>query len=473
MAEGGIGHGGDGIKEQDLPLSATAAAADEVVNDTQAALKDQKSGEMAYDRQHSLHPPPHLDPMGVVDDHSDPNQSIWPTSIGDVKPNQRLKAINMYGQWHSGTVIHIVKGPEYHQVRFHFDYSPNSYDVWLTEKDWKCNKVAPLYSKMKKRSHSYRIIVVNRAIGSGMAAQQSQRSGSMQQQQHHYQSPLCGSDGGGHKDPLMGGSRSSNPAATNNPSQISSEVSIHGTPLLLYCDSRASTRHFWRLVVRRVAPYISDPVLSAEALSVADCEDDLSLLQKLPFTIRILPSNQCCVENAGIVLRPDIPTSAASVLYCDSLVTIDWLDYYRAYQDPLEDMIRLPFHEKEEYGVVQPGIPLYSCLETFTNEESVEVNEDDGYYCKKCETKRAVSTKMDLWKVPDILVIHVKRFYHTMQCREKIRSLVVFPLSGLDVSSFVAESSPQRKNSGVGGLMYDLYSVLNHMGDMSGGHYTA
>ncbi len=474
--DGGMGHdGGDLIKEQNqnLPLSSsTTVSSGGAGNDVPVVVKDEKSGEMGHCRQQTPTSSYfNLDPMDVTNSF-DLNASNWPKSIGDVKIHQRLDAVNMSGKWCSGTVVEVIEGPTY-QARLHFDYSPRSKDVWLTGNRWKADTMAPLNSKVKKSSASlYRIVVVNRAMGSGTAAQY-QRNGSMQQHNDGHCQSREGSNGRRQKY-SSSSSRSLDSVGTNNISnnQSSSAVLIHGTPLLLYCDSRASTRHMWRLVVQRVAPYISDAGLSADASSVADCKDDFSLMQKLPFTVRILPSKQVRVENAGVELKPNSIKRAVSVLYGDTLITIDWLDYYKTYVDPMEDMNRLSFSDKDVNGI-KAGIPLYSCLEKFTNEESMEVNEDYGYYCKNCDAKRVVSTKTDLWKVPDILVVHIKRFFHMGQCREKIRSLVVFPLSGLDVTNFVAELSPERKNANLGGLMYDLYGVLNHMGDMMNGHYTA
>jgi ubiquitin carboxyl-terminal hydrolase 4/11/15 len=48
--------------------------------------------------------------------------------------------------------------------------------------------------------------------------------------------------------------------------------------------------------------------------------------------------------------------------------------------------------------------------------------------------------------------------------RDKLDTLVDFPLDGLDLRDFVL--SP----SGRDGAIYDLYAVSNHMGSYGGGH---
>ena len=43
--------------------------------------------------------------------------------------------------------------------------------------------------------------------------------------------------------------------------------------------------------------------------------------------------------------------------------------------------------------------------------------------------------KLDLWDLPEILVIHLKRFSYSHRFRDKIDALVEFPLEGLDLSN--------------------------------------
>jgi ubiquitin carboxyl-terminal hydrolase 4/11/15 len=51
--------------------------------------------------------------------------------------------------------------------------------------------------------------------------------------------------------------------------------------------------------------------------------------------------------------------------------------------------------------------------------------------------------------------------------RDRINTLVDFPLEGLDLSEWCID--PSSKEDAV----YDCYGISNHMGGMGGGHYTA
>jgi ubiquitin carboxyl-terminal hydrolase 4/11/15 len=119
------------------------------------------------------------------------------------------------------------------------------------------------------------------------------------------------------------------------------------------------------------------------------------------------------------------------------------------------------------------GVTLDQCFETFTKPERLD--EHNMWYCSKCkEHVRAMKT-MELWKLPNILVVHLKRFEfkHALR-RDKLDTLVDFPLEGLDLSSHSAsrQVSEYFVHDAVPAI-YDCFAVVNHFGRMGFGHYTA
>ena len=54
------------------------------------------------------------------------------------------------------------------------------------------------------------------------------------------------------------------------------------------------------------------------------------------------------------------------------------------------------------------NITLYNCLDLFTVKE--QLGRDDAWYCPNCKEFVQATKKFDLWKLPCILVIHLKRF---------------------------------------------------------------
>lgn len=123
-------------------------------------------------------------------------------------------------------------------------------------------------------------------------------------------------------------------------------------------------------------------------------------------------------------------------------------------------------------GNKKKGVTLDECFETFIKPERLD--ERNMWYCSNCkEHVRAMKT-MELWRLPDVLVVHLKRFeFRNVLRRDKLETFVDFPVEGLDMSKhcgssqgsdFVREHIPAT---------YDLFGVVNHYGRMGFGHYTA
>lgn len=111
------------------------------------------------------------------------------------------------------------------------------------------------------------------------------------------------------------------------------------------------------------------------------------------------------------------------------------------------------------------GITIEACLDEFERDEIL--SEQDMWYCPRCKEHRRASKKFDLWKTPDILVMHLKRFSSSGFRRDKIDVLVDFPLENLDITSRVLQKEDGKQE------IYDLIGVDCHWGGLGGGHYTA
>jgi ubiquitin carboxyl-terminal hydrolase 4/11/15 len=110
------------------------------------------------------------------------------------------------------------------------------------------------------------------------------------------------------------------------------------------------------------------------------------------------------------------------------------------------------------------GITLDEC---FTETAKSEVlSEDNAWFCSRCKGLRRATKTLEVWTVPDILIIHLKRFSGHRTFRDKIEDLIDFPVQGLNLAGKVG--FPEDKD-----LRYDLFAVDNHYGGLGGGHYTA
>nr|KYP43604.1 Ubiquitin carboxyl-terminal hydrolase 8 [Cajanus cajan] len=112
----------------------------------------------------------------------------------------------------------------------------------------------------------------------------------------------------------------------------------------------------------------------------------------------------------------------------------------------------------------QESVSLYKCLEAFLQEEPL--GPEDMWYCPGCKKHRQASKKLDLWRLPEILVIHLKRFQYSRYMKNKLETYVDFPVDNLDLSAYITHGNGVSYH-------YTLYAVSNHFGSMGGGHYTA
>ncbi|XP_038619462.1 ubiquitin carboxyl-terminal hydrolase 31 [Tachyglossus aculeatus] len=149
---------------------------------------------------------------------------------------------------------------------------------------------------------------------------------------------------------------------------------------------------------------------------------------------------------------------------------------------PDAESVRL---QKEQHNQPQT-CTLSQCFQLYTKEE--QLAPDDAWRCPHCKKLQQGSITLSLWTLPDVLIVHLKRFRQEGDRRVKLQNMVKFPLTGLDMTPHVVKRSqsswslpshwsPWRRPYGLGrdpeDYIYDLYAVCNHQGTMQGGHYTA
>lgn len=123
-------------------------------------------------------------------------------------------------------------------------------------------------------------------------------------------------------------------------------------------------------------------------------------------------------------------------------------------------------NEKVTYS--NGSMKLGVCLDEFCKEQNL--GEDGCWRCPKCKGFREGRQSMALWRLPDLLTFHLKRFNCSARYREKITTKVVFPLTGLNMKEWCDKDSPHTSDAS---CIYDLVGVVHHYGGMTGGHYVA
>ncbi|XP_004396608.1 PREDICTED: ubiquitin carboxyl-terminal hydrolase 8 isoform X3 [Odobenus rosmarus divergens] len=107
---------------------------------------------------------------------------------------------------------------------------------------------------------------------------------------------------------------------------------------------------------------------------------------------------------------------------------------------------------------------LQDCLRLFSKEE--KLTDNNRFYCSHCRTRRDSLKKIEIWKLPPVLLVHLKRFSYDGRWKQKLQTSVDFPLENLDLAQYVIGPKNNLKK-------YNLFSVSNHYGGLDGGHYTA
>ncbi|XP_041350619.1 uncharacterized protein LOC121369633 isoform X2 [Gigantopelta aegis] len=132
--------------------------------------------------------------------------------------------------------------------------------------------------------------------------------------------------------------------------------------------------------------------------------------------------------------------------------------------DQIEDVERIHEDESMENLRQNEQITIYDCFRAFTQSEVLD--EHNPWYCPQCKQNQCAKKTMTVWRYPDWLIVHLKRFVFHEFSSLKIDDRVIYPHKNLDLRDFI--SGPATKD-----LTYDLYSIVCHFGGAHSGHYSS
>jgi len=132
---------------------------------------------------------------------------------------------------------------------------------------------------------------------------------------------------------------------------------------------------------------------------------------------------------------------------------------------------------------------LDQCLAQFCRDEGLRGEE--SWKCPHCNVTREATKKITFTRLPQYLIVHLKRFRKDDYGRDarKVHTVIDFPLRGLDMSPYTLPPPNAADQQAIAQLavhterafdaamtppyIYDAYAVLQHIGDDLGrGHYT-
>ncbi|TIB67010.1 cysteine proteinase [Wallemia mellicola] len=104
---------------------------------------------------------------------------------------------------------------------------------------------------------------------------------------------------------------------------------------------------------------------------------------------------------------------------------------------------------------------LDNCLKRYTHPEHSD------WKCTSCSANEASTKQLSFKKLPTVLAFQIKRYEHGLWA-QKLDAPVRFPLV-LDMRPYVALGDDDEPDEM---YLYDLFCVINHLGEMDTGHYT-
>uniref|UniRef100_H3BBL5 Ubiquitin carboxyl-terminal hydrolase 32 n=1 Tax=Latimeria chalumnae TaxID=7897 RepID=H3BBL5_LATCH len=234
--------------------------------------------------------------------------------------------------------------------------------------------------------------------------------------------------------------------------------SLFGMPLIVPCTVHTRKKDLYDAIWIQVSR-LASPLPPQEASNHAqDCDDSMGY--QYPFTLRVVQKDgnacswcpwyrfcrgckiDCCDERATVG---------------NAYIAIDWdpTALHLRYQTSQERIVEEHESVEQSRRAQAEPINLDSCLRAFTSEE--ELGEDEMYYCSKCKTHCLATKKLDLWRLPPILIIHLKRFQFVNGRWIKSQKIVKFPREKFDPSAFLVPRDPALcQQKGVTSRMDDL-----------------
>ncbi|ESO97934.1 hypothetical protein LOTGIDRAFT_153045 [Lottia gigantea] len=304
--------------------------------------------------------------------------------------------------------------------------------------------------------------------------------------------------------------------------------SLFGTPIIIPCREKTANQDLYHFVWAQVARLVSPlpPSEQKTANHAQDCDDSLGY--EFPFTLKVVQKDGfTCAKCPWYRFCRGCKLECNSNLFnnAGSFVAIDWepTALHLRYQTTQERFYEEHESVEESRRKQTEPIDLDTCLQAFTKEE--ELGEDELYYCSKCKKHCLACKKLDIWRLPPVLIINLKRFQFLNGRWVKSHKIVKFPFKDFDPTHYLAQRPSQtdvknprsqsntslhstpangivdrNSNTNKSGLhhnilmnnsfgemnevnldededykdaRYDLYALSCHTGILGGGHYVA
>lgn len=164
----------------------------------------------------------------------------------------------------------------------------------------------------------------------------------------------------------------------------------------------------------------------------------------------------------GCVMPYDeVPVSFAP----ENHLVVDWNIPSDEYESKLHKSLLLNMwpDKLEETGGVAPKVTLQDCLHKYIGQYRIP-----EWFCQHCKEFKQATKATAIGELPPSLMIHLSRFELNRYWHRVCKTEVDFPISGLDLTSYVEETvdgcSEHQPHHGHKKILYDLQAVLQLSG---------
>jgi ubiquitin C-terminal hydrolase len=455
------------------------------------------------------------------------SRSLWPRTEDELKLGLRVDAIDHRDHWFPGSVVEIIEngkngdtpkttenGSAKTKVRIHFDNFSSKWDEMYTIDHFNEGRVRPLYSHASPRAKPTEFVVHHRFTD------RMTRLSNLFGQSFYVQCHNEWSTARAGAQILTQASRFLKqlnvPVA---PVDMDDAPEREAKVQRLYDRTQAVISDLIDLLIDCDREYVQyalgmtpdpnqppdskverfrNPRFDATALSSSLVKRVNTLLHRLPFEVRV-----CTVDsplggtNEEVAFPFSLMRTIGNYMNARHAVVLQWREppsdknttgsrqtnYLNApvmYVAPEVAIDKTSAEilnnatnkaKRSSANVGSGGLQLGVCLTEFCKVQQLSIS--DNWLCPRCKEYREGKQNLNLWRLPDLLTFHIKRFNCSARWREKITTKVNFPLTGLDMTEWCHKESPVIEKDSKDSHVYDLIGVLNHYGSMTGGHYVA
>jgi len=223
-------------------------------------------------------------------------------------------------------------------------------------------------------------------------------------------------------------------------------------------EFHSKKRYPYRLRVRNIYRRMNKPCVLCQQVECYGCLLPCSNKIKLKDILKAFPLNS---ENQEIDNTYFYLSETQRELHdnhnVDFSLELTWLPEYKEEVYKLNNKLDHDFKLQKSEKIT--SISIYDCFKKFVKFEKLEdMNE---WFCTQCKTHQKATKKMEIYKLPHILIIHLKRFKDF----QKVETFVDYPIIDLDLKHVVISNYEKLS------MEYDLFGVANHVGNTSLGHY--